>query len=186
MTIKTPINTDTGQNVEPEINVPNESEIGVPASAASEAEINVQASESSPPLAFATALDNPLPDPSVPTAYATSMSAPIETVGAASAATTTSTNVHVPPPATSVVTPGTRPPPPGAPDGGRWVMIKHVGNDTWMICAIVSLIFCWILCFPCGVWALCCPCDQKLAYECPRGQLYDESGQRIQGARRSR
>ena len=200
MTIKKPIDTGTGQNAEsnvqhePEINVQSEPEISVQASA-NEPEINVQASASSPPLAFAMALDNPPPDHNVPTAYATSVPAPVgtatNTIGASNTncnynvppTATTETDAHVSPPATSQVVPGQRPPPPGAPHGGRWIVIKHVGSDTWMICAIVSLVFCWIMFFPCGVWALLCPCDQKIAYESPQGHIYDESGLRIHGAR---
>ncbi len=61
------------------------------------------------------------------------------------------------------------------PEGARWITVKHIGGNTWSICAIISVLSCCITLLPCGLWAFLCPCDDIRAYEI-NGQVYDESG----------
>mmetsp|Transcript_21444 Transcript_21444/g.40037 ORF Transcript_21444/g.40037 Transcript_21444/m.40037 type:complete len:183 (+) Transcript_21444:117-665(+) len=74
-----------------------------------------------------------------------------------------------------------QPPPPGLPPGGRWVKLRHVGPNTWITCGILSAVFCVLFCFPCGIWAFCCPCDERRAYLI-NGRLFDEDGGMIGSA----
>ncbi len=106
----------------------------------------------------------------------------------------------------------TRPPPPGVPPGGRWVKLRGVGGNSefslcsktvgfvscpqffswnvmcssqcqaWLSCGIISAVFCIFMCFPCGVWAFCCPCDEESAY-LVNGKLFDEGGGMIGSSR---
>jgi hypothetical protein len=73
--------------------------------------------------------------------------------------------------------------PPNAPPGGQWVMKKHIGQTTRMTCAIVSVITCCFCLFPCGVWALLCPCDKKLACV-SQGKACDQQGRILGPAQR--
>jgi hypothetical protein len=86
--------------------------------------------------------------------------------------TTTSTTVtHIP--ATTQST--TSHPPPGVPDGGIWGSVRHTGGGTWALCGILSVVGCMVFLFPCGIFALCCPCDEKDAYLVNR-KVYDHNG----------
>lgn len=85
--------------------------------------------------------------------------------------TTTTTVTHVP--ATTRTT--TSHPPPGVPDGGVWGSVRHAGQGTWALCGILSVVGCLVFLFPCGVFALCCPCDDKDAYLVNR-KVYDHNG----------
>lgn len=75
--------------------------------------------------------------------------------------------------------------PPGLPPGGRWVHLTKIGPATWTTCAIVSVITCFFTCFPCGVWAFLCPCDEERAYLVD-GKLFDDHGRMIGSARSRR
>jgi len=85
--------------------------------------------------------------------------------------TTTTTVTHVPPPSHN-----TSYPPPGVADGGTWGTIKHSGGNTWGLCAAISIVGCMVTLFPCGVFAFCCPCDEKDAYVINR-KVYNHNGQ---------
>ncbi|CAN0104145.1 unnamed protein product [Ascophyllum nodosum] len=61
--------------------------------------------------------------------------------------TASSVEVVVDQPRVSRVTP-----PPGAPEGGRWVVENHCGLITWMVGIFVF----WFVC--------CCPCDERSVY----------------------
>lgn len=88
--------------------------------------------------------------------------------------TTTTTVTHVPA-TSSQTTPTTSYPPPGVADGGTWGSIKHSGGGTWALCAVISIVGCMVTLFPCGVFAFCCPCDEKDAY-LVNHKLYDHNG----------
>jgi hypothetical protein len=77
---------------------------------------------------------------------------------------------------------GGRPSPPGVPPGGRWVKMRHIGNSTWITFGIVSAVTCLFMCFPCGVWAFLCPCDERDAY-LVNAKLFDEHGDMIGSAK---
>jgi hypothetical protein len=151
--------------------IKTEAEIACPVTRLEE-EINVRVKAEEPvvPLAAASYAPSvpyaPATSVAVPTApYAPSVAVPPTT--AAYTATTTSSSA-VPSHQQSQV-------PPNAPPGGQWVMKKHIGQKTWTTCTIVSVITCFFCLFPCGVWALLCPCDKKLVY-ISQGKAYDEQG----------
>jgi hypothetical protein len=132
--------------------IKTEAEIACPVTRLEE-EINVRVKAEEPVVPLAAA------------SYAPSVAVPTTT--AAYTATTTSSSA-VPSHQQSQV-------PPNAPPGGQWVMKKHIGQKTWTTCTIVSVITCFFCLFPCGVWALLCPCDEKLVY-ISQGKAYDEQG----------
>ena len=72
--------------------------------------------------------------------------------------------------------------PPGVPPNGRWVLLKEIGPNTWTLCTVLSIVTCWFMLMPCGLWALLCPCDERLAY-LSDGKLYNEAGGLIGPAR---
>lgn len=90
----------------------------------------------------------------------------------ASSSATTTTVTHIPPPRSSQTTSY---PPPGVADGGTWGSIKKTGGTTWALCAAISLVGCMVTLFPCGIFAFCCPCDDKDAYVVNR-KVYDHNG----------
>lgn len=90
----------------------------------------------------------------------------------AQSSTTTTTVTHIPAPRSSQTTSF---PPPGVPDGGTWGSIKKTGGNTWALCAAISFVGCMLTAFPCGIFAFCCPCDDRDAYLVNR-KVYDHNG----------
>mmetsp|Transcript_55087 Transcript_55087/g.98283 ORF Transcript_55087/g.98283 Transcript_55087/m.98283 type:complete len:121 (+) Transcript_55087:99-461(+) len=62
--------------------------------------------------------------------------------------------------------------PPGAPGGGEWRQEKVVGLVSLIIAGV--LFFCGFWC--CAVFPFCIPCDSKLVYRGPDGQVYNRRG----------
>jgi hypothetical protein len=127
----------------------------------------------------------------VPFATATPTgTAPSEPYAKAEPTTVATTSTYTPttstftPSATATVTATTQQGaqvPPNAPPGGHWINKKYIGAATWSTCAIVSCVTCFLFLLPCGLWALLCPCDQKLVYVV-HGKAYDGQGQVVGSA----
>jgi hypothetical protein len=145
--------------------IKTEAEIACPVTKLEE-EINVRVKAEEPVVPLAAA--SYAPSVAVPTAsYAPSVAVPT-TTAAYTATTPSSSTVPSHQQQSQQV-------PPNAPPGGHWVSKKHIGPTTWTTCTIVSVITCFFCLFPCGVWALLCPCDKKLVY-ISQGKAYDEQG----------
>jgi hypothetical protein len=111
-------------------------------------------------------------EPTAPYAVATPTPAVfVPSTSATTTPTTPSPSGVVPPPPE----PTSAPPPRNAPPGGYWENRKYLGPATWSTCTTVSIVTCFFCLFPCGVWALLCPCDQRRVYVV-HGTLYDEHG----------
>jgi hypothetical protein len=63
---------------------------------------------------------------------------------------------------TSAPTKYTSNPPPGAPDGGTWGMVKYPGEKTNVLCIILCLV--GGIFTGCGACAYLCPLDEKDGY----------------------
>jgi hypothetical protein len=87
--------------------------------------------------------------------------------------TATTTKTTVPAPSRAKRTSN---PPPGCPAGGVWGSTKLIGSKTWSICAIVSVVTCFFILLPCGLFALCCPCDDETVYTV-NGNVFNMRGQ---------
>mmetsp|Transcript_6991 Transcript_6991/g.12398 ORF Transcript_6991/g.12398 Transcript_6991/m.12398 type:complete len:129 (+) Transcript_6991:136-522(+) len=65
--------------------------------------------------------------------------------------------------------------PPGAPPGGEWRHQSVVGVTSFIIAAVLGLFCCWI----CVLFPFCAPCDSKLVYVTPSGQVYKRNGEQV-------
>ena len=144
-----------------------------------EEEINV-AIQATPDVPFATA--TPASSVAVP-AVSFATTSPVPSAAASATVVTASTTGGA---ATSGKTPSSAVPgqaqvPPNAPPGGEWVRRKVIGPATWTTCTIISVVSCLFCLLPCGLWALLCPCDQKLVYA-HHGKAYDEHGRVVGSA----
>ena len=54
------------------------------------------------------------------------------------------------------------------------VYVKRIGPQTWALCWSISMVTCLFTCFPCGIFAFLCPCDEVPVYV-RDGKVYDNN-----------
>jgi len=136
-----------------------------------------------PPAIIASVYDQSTAAPStyIPVAPTNPVAVTDEPVGG-STTTTTITYDYVKPPPQVVYS---RPPPGGLAAGGVWGTAKYCGPQTWGMGALWSVVGIFFVLFPCGIFAVFCPCDQREVYLL-NGRIYDESGKDVGSPNRFR